>query len=191
MMNKTRFIVIFTLTCSLFASFIYISLEDRIKASELVIIGKIDSLKANAIDVTQKNGFPNTFLNIAYIKIHKILSSKLSGIDTLNTIPLVMYSIKGKAVSGLIIHKIGKYGIWILDKQDKDKLFSSKSFLNNHQNIDSLLKVLDIDKKDIFSATHPNDFHEIDSLNKVLDTINKLELDLKELENKGTHDLPK
>ncbi|MDD3171503.1 MAG: hypothetical protein PHO86_04195 [Bacilli bacterium] len=190
-MNKTKLIMIFTLTFSLLASFVYISIEDRIKASELVIIGKIDSLKANAIDVTRKNGPPNAFINIAYIKIHKILSSKLSGIDTLYTIPLVMYSEKGKAISGLIIHKLGQYGIWILDKKDKEKLFFSESYLNKHQNIDSLFKVLDIDKKDVFSATHPNDFHEIDSLNKIVDIINKLELDSKKMKDNDTGDFQK
>ena len=176
-MNKTTIIVIFALTCSILASFIYISLQDRIKTSELVIIGVLDSINYKAIDITSdKERFPGTYLDIGFIKIRKILHNKLADLDTTMKIPIVMSSVKDKWVSsGDISYEKGRDGIWILNKEDKIKLFT-EYYLDNLKNNDSLYRILNTRKIELFSASYPKDFQKIDLLDSILKIIDSLDV---------------
>ena len=130
------------------------TVEDRIKESELVIIGELDSIKYLGVELKLADRYkdkPPRYEDIGFINIKQILYNSFDDLDSTKNIPISMSSVKDEWwTSGDLSYDIGQNGIWVLDKKAKDS---------------------------VFTARYPRDFQPIDSLEYVIGIIKKLESD--------------
>ena len=134
-----KYIVSLVVIISLIA---FSSIEDvpitkRVKISELVFIGTIDSMKY-APNSDDKYEFP---FDTAYIKIQEILLDKSPMIDSTSTyVNLIMLK------DGPLCFKNREYGIWILNTYDNYSNFQVR-FPSDFQEIDKVNEIRKIISK--------------------------------------------
>ena len=141
-------IIAITISMS-YASYIYISLDDIVKESEIVLIGKMDSIKFGEPSFDKNNKSIPTYQipDTGYIAIQEKLQNNISSKYSVgDKIPLVMPSYTSKSPNDMDRRfELNTKGIWMLR-------YKANNF---------------------YRIGHPDEFQEMKIENKIRDIIKK------------------
>lgn len=111
--------VIFSAVSRVNASWIDVPLEKVIAESQVVVAGKIESIRIAKPKPSNKYDYQ---YDTAYITVSKVLKNELKNriIKKGSKLPLAMPSINNRVSTSIDLHyEYGKEGIWILEFRDK------------------------------------------------------------------------